>query len=88
MRHRVNNIVHAHADRLVREFRRIQRVVRIFPGVADIGIVGNRHHHAALFVANATPVRADAARSILIARAQVRLPGNLHLVINVVNVME
>ena len=79
---------HAEADRLIREFRRIIWVVCILPGIADIGIIGNRHHHAAFVVADTTPVRADSGRAIFIPRAQVRLSGNLDLVIDVVHVVE
>src|ERR1035438_10323967 len=40
--HRVDDVVDAHANRLVGELLRISQVVRPLPRIADIGVVRNR----------------------------------------------
>src|SRR5215469_11395226 len=73
VRHGVNDVVHAYANRQVRKPLRIIRVVGVLPGVADVGVVRDGHHHAAFLVEDATPLRANAGRAVLalVARSQV-----------------
>ena len=53
----VNKIIHRDPVRQRRPLLRIPRIVRPLPGVAQIHVVADRDHHAALVVVNRAPVR-------------------------------
>jgi hypothetical protein len=89
MRHCVNDIVdpNAHGER--RTLFRVTRVVGIFPGVPEVGIVSRRDHEAALIVVDAAPVRSPAAIvAVLASVPQVVPTHNLKPISQVIDRMK
>src|ERR1022692_2083013 len=90
MGHGVDHVVHADADGQRGKLFRIVGCVGPLPGVAEVGVVGNGYHDAALVVVNAAPMGAARASSVvaLVTRTQVRLAGHLVAVGEIVDGMK
>ena len=86
--HRVENVVHAQADREIRKSLWVVGVIRPFPGISHVRVVADRYQNAAPVIINGAPMRALPGRAILVAGAQVRLARKLVLLSQIVNIVE
>ncbi len=73
--HRVDDIVDAYADAEVGEAEGVAGPVEPLPGVADVGVLGDRDHDVALVVVDASP--AGDAAVLFVAGAEVFGAGDL-----------
>src|SRR5579862_3628288 len=56
VRHAIHDVIEPHAKSHGSEIFRISRIVRPFPGVAQVHVVADGDHHAAFVVANGPPL--------------------------------
>jgi hypothetical protein len=88
MGHGVRNVIEHDAKRESGKLLGILRAVRPFPGVAQMHVVADRHHHAAAIVANGAPLRHVAVLFVGSAGVDILLAGNLEAVVDVVERVE
>src|SRR5689334_1748079 len=90
MRQIVDPVVDSDAVRQSRKPLVVTRVVGPLPGVAQIHVVADRHHDAALIVIDRAPVLGPSVLVLLVGTAapQVLRAGHLETVVQIVNRME
>src|SRR5262249_23735724 len=83
--HGVDNIVHANPEAECRVLFGVQRVVRMFPGIAKIHVVADGHHEPAVVIVDSAPTRVEAVPFIGLARTNELRSWHLIAVVKVVN---
>src|SRR5207249_4045163 len=82
--HRIRNVVEDDAKRKSRKLFGVLRLVSVFPGVAEMHVVADRHHDAPVLVTNGPPFGHVAVLLIGYAAGDILLAGNLKLFVDVV----
>src|SRR5450432_1512145 len=90
VRHRVDHVIDADADAERRVLLRVFGIVGMLPGIAQVHIVADGGHEAALIVIDASPMCAPAGRAFFVGKAgaQENGAGHLVLVVEIVNRVE
>src|ERR1700677_1736548 len=88
MRHAVNDVIQRHPKSHGSEGLRVIRIVRPFPGIAQVHVVTDGDHDAALVVANCTPLGHVSVFFVRPPGLYVLFPGNLHALIRIVKYVE
>ena len=88
MRHRIGDVVHGYADAQGGELLGIVGIVGVLPGVAQIHVVADGDHQAALVVVDAAPGARVAVLLVCHAAVQATLAGDLVAVIEIVEDVE
>src|ERR1700678_2923267 len=88
MRHGVNDIVDANANPERGVFLWILGIVGMLPGIAQIHVVADSHHQAALVVVNTAPMRLVAVLFRYAVSINHLLAGHLVAIVEVENRME
>src|ERR1700674_1491317 len=77
--HRVSDVIEDDAKRKSRKLLGVLRLIGVFPGVAEMHVVTDRHHNAPMAVADRTPLGHVAVLLISYAAADVLLARDLKL---------
>src|ERR1700730_3105171 len=88
VRHRIDDVIDSQPVGQRGKSLRVTRIVGMFPCVADMHVMADRHHDPPFIVANRPPLRLDAVPLVGSARADVLISRNLKTFVQIVEHVE
>src|ERR1700674_3547140 len=82
--HRVSDVIEDDAKSKSRKLLGVLRLIGVFPGVAEMHVVADRHHDAPMLVADGPPLGDVAVVLISYAGADILLAGDLKPFVDIV----
>ena len=85
MGHGVNDVVHANTEAECGVLFGVQRIIGVFPRIAEIHVVANGHHEPAVVVVDSAPAGVKTVKFIRSSRANELSAGHLITIVKIVN---